>query len=825
MSASHHPLLVRQLRRSLGPEPAQQVLDGEQGIAGEALARLLAMVSQNYAQADRDLALHTRSLELSSYELREANDRLLADAARQQKVLDSLLESVRELRDDAAAAVPGADGAEPAERGLLELAHSLHGLLARRREHERELAKARDAAEEASRAKTRFLANMSHELRTPLNAVIGAAQLLATGGGDGDARGHLVEAIHKSGMNLLGLIENILDVSRIEAGELRLVPADFHLLDCIDAALATVSVAARAKGLSMACIVDPGLAPWRHGDGLRLRQILLNLLGNAVKFTAAGDVVLRVGPGAGPGDLALSVSDTGVGIRADLLPVIFEPFRQADDGSSRRFGGSGLGLSIVHQLVAAMHGRIEVQSTPGVGTCFELLLRLPAAEAAPQPPSPLHTPIAFYEPHEPSAQALGAQLQRLGCPHQRVADGQALRRWLVPYRRTGVSPWVLVASDEPVAWSLLEAAADAIDPERVIGMTRAETVELEWARDACRLSRNIIKPVLRSALVSRLGVARQAAAPPPVTLPAALDGTDSSHPLTRLLVVEDDPLNQTIISRMLIHAGCQVTMAADGAQALALLSADRFDLVLMDWQMPDMDGLEVTRCIRAGRAGALAQKLPIIALTANAFAEDRAACLAAGMNDFLTKPVLADRLLAAVQRWRPPPSADTRPDTTPVTAPVTTPPMTMPHAPTPPTPAPATAIVDDEHECFDPSVLASLPMVADGSDPGYADELLQAFREAARKACDEVDAALASGDAAALQRRVHTLKSNAAQVGAAALAAEAARQETALRRGAPPDPAGAVRLRRALAAFERAVQGHAAAAGSSVPSTVARSPG
>ncbi len=807
-----HTLLQRQIRRSFGVDSIdawlQTVTENADDPAARAevaarLQRLGEMVAASYSQFDRDLDLRSRSLALSSQELTQANQRLRDEASQQKRVQDTLRASTRELLCDLA--LPPAD--ETAD-DVLGLATLLRDLVQQRQDAHRELLQAKNAAEAASTAKTRFLANMSHELRTPLNAVIGAAQLLATDSGDGASRGRLIEAIQRSGMNLLGVIENILDLSRIEAGELCLAHEDFHLLDCVEAALATASVAARAKGLTMACVIDPDLPAWRNGDAIRLRQVLLNLLGNAVKFTAAGEVVLRLQVAAGSdpsaGALQLSVSDTGMGIAEAALPRIFKAFHQGDDGANRRFGGSGLGLAIVQQLVQAQGGTIRVHSQPGHGSCFDISLVLPLARCAPAAPLPMGVPIAYYEPHEASAQGLAAQLQRLGCPAHRVHSSAALREWLTVNPSQSHVPWLLVACDDGQAWSLLEESADDLDPGHVIGMTRAEAADVDLARETLLLPRNIIKPVLRSALVSRLGVLRTAhsAAPlhsalhtvlrapaPPHSAAAGVVPVTAEEPATaikHILVVEDDALNQSIVCQMLHHAGYHCSAANDGAQALALLRLQTFDLALMDWQMPDMDGLEVTRLIRQGRAGQAAARMPIVALTANAYAEDRSACLASGMNDFLTKPVLADRLLDTIARWTGQRGTWQR------------------------TPQDIEGLADaaamlDETEVYDPGVLAALPMVADGSDPGYADELLKMFTQSARTTLDRLDADLAMRDMNAVQRRAHILKSSAAQVGALALSADAARIESTLRRGGTVEVSTGALLRQRLAQFEQAL--------------------
>jgi signal transduction histidine kinase/CheY-like chemotaxis protein len=509
----------------------------------------------------------------------------------------------------------------------------------------------KEEAQAASLAKSSFLSNMSHELRTPLNAVIGAAQLLDERGLVDDSQAHLVSAIRDSGTRLLGLIENVLDLSRIEAGAFDLMHEDFNLVDCIEAAVATAAVPARIKGVVLSGVLSPELPDWRHGDALRLRQVLLNLLGNAVKFTLQGQVVLRVQVGASLNAVRFSVTDTGIGMTAEALQRIFEPFQQADGSTTRRFGGSGLGLSISRQLVQAMGGEITVTSQPGRGSCFEFELALPAATNEHVTPAmPVHD-VLYFEPDMASAQALNAMLQRLGCRAQSCSTVAEVKQWFGQRPAEAPAPWLLVALDQPDTWPLLEASLNDIDHERVIGMSMTESHTVEMARELFRVPRSIIKPVTRSALVSRIGAVERRR-----LIGQAIETPGPAHQRRHVLVVEDDPINQMILCTMLHNAGCTTVTADDGTQALACLSQQAFDLVFLDWQMPDMDGLEVARRLRAGVAGRFGKTVPIVAVTANAFVEDRVACLAAGMNDFLTKPVLASSLEAALDRWAQGPS-------------------------------------------------------------------------------------------------------------------------------------------------------------------------
>lgn len=624
---------------------------------------------------------------------------------------------------------------------------------------------ARRQAEAASSAKTRFLANMSHELRSPLNGVIGAAQLLRDSGGDPAQRAELVRIIQTSGANLLDLIEKVLDVSRIEAGKVHVEHRPFDLVECVEAALASATGSAALKGLALHYFVHPEVPGWCTGDDSRLRQLLQNLLGNAIKFTHAGSVTLSVRPRSAAG-VQFEVADTGVGIDPGQLHRIFEPFEQGDISTTRRYGGSGLGLTICREIARLMGGDVEVESTRGVGTRFTLWLPLrgvPDVGTA----RAVQGRVLCFEPDAEGRRSATAMTARLGCRCVVFPTVGAWRSWARGGQTEPGDLW-LVATETAEGRQILQELRALHPGARIAAIGNVP----EDAR--CSV---LTRPLTRSALLPLLNA-------------PALDETRSTATLAtlrpRVLLVEDDVVNRLVVSSMVGGRDFECVISPDGQDALRRLAAESFDAVLMDWQMPDVDGLEVTRRLRAGMAGTLNQSVAVIALTANAFAEDREACLAAGMNDFLTKPVQARQLRETLLKWCRVASGS----------------ATGVHQ-SPRQLAPAAE--PEEIPDYDPSALSDFPS-AQGGD-GSADpvqELLQMFAESARAAMPAMEAACSAADWRALQRHMHTLKSSAAQVGAVAVSRLAIAIEARLKSGGSATAADVAGLGDALAKFEAA---------------------
>ncbi len=520
-------------------------------------------------------------------------------------------------------------------------------------EHARRLEVAQKQAEAASRAKSDFLANMSHEIRTPMNGIIGMAELLATTPLDDDQR-HYVRTVNGSAQALLAILNDILDFSKIEAGKLAIESIELDLRSVVEEVSELVAPAAHARGLELGCDVAPGFDGRLRGDPVRIRQVLTNLLSNAVKFTESGEVVLSLretGERDGRTIVRLAVRDTGIGIPAERQESIFESFTQADGTTTRQYGGTGLGLTISRQPVGLMGGRIGLESAPGRGSTFwvELPMERSRGPRAVPPPATMEAltglRVLVVDDNETNRTILRANLRAWGCRVEEAVDAD---RAIEALREGAGGP-------DPVRVALLDmnmperSGLDLIaevrnDPNfdglRILLLSSSDPTLRADERSRLGLSAQLRKPLRQAQLVSALLEAVGAA---PAARPAADAGEDLGAGVRAMglhvLLAEDHPVNRMVATRLLEKAGVRVTVAENGRQAFDRVRGGGFDLVLMDVQMPEMDGLEATRAIRAWERESDGGHVPILAMTANALEGDRALCLDAGMDDYLSKPV------------------------------------------------------------------------------------------------------------------------------------------------------------------------------------------